>query len=45
MQIYRLHDNGILNLDWGGVAGYLRHNDVAVFFLAAGQNFHQFFGG
>ena len=45
MQVYRLHDNSILNSDWSSMAGSLGHNDIAIFLPTAAQNFNQFFWG
>ena len=45
MQVYCLHNNGILNMDRSGVAGCFGHNEIAIFLPAAAQNFNQFFWG
>ena len=45
MQVYCLHNNGVFNLDWGGMTGSFCHNAFAIFLPGAAQNFNQFFWG
>ena len=45
MQVYRLHNNSVLNLDWGSVTGGFCHNAFTIFLPATAQDFNQFFWG